>query len=137
MMIERPPIWIVMSLNDNREASIHAICTEEDRAELYKKALDVDEFLRLQTVWIDKTEANHLWVWNLAKESRPINARDYLPQLEHIDQLETVNAALLEALETIGHVADTPYPVDKQWLSHFVTEAIRKAKSQHGTLKGE
>ena len=98
-MIDRPPIWIVMSLNNNREASIHAMCTEKDRAELYKIAIEKDPRQNLMKVWITETEANHLWMWNLAQESRPINARDYLPQLEYIDQLKTTNAALLEALE--------------------------------------
>ena len=46
---------------------------------------------------------------------------------DEVAQLESQNAALLEALETIQNVADTPYPVDKTWLAHFATEAIRKA----------
>ncbi len=39
-------------------------------------------------------------------------------------------AELLEALETLSVVADTPYPIDKKWLSHFVAEAIHKAKEK-------
>lgn len=45
-------------------------------------------------------------------------------------ELESTNAALLEALETLSAVADTPYPIDKKWLSHFVAEAIHKAKEK-------
>ena len=37
---------------------------------------------------------------------------------------------LLEVLETLSVVADTPYPIDKKWHSHFVAEAVRKAKGE-------
>lgn len=51
-------------------------------------------------------------------------------RLASVPKLEATNATLLEALETINAVANTPYPVDKQWLEHFVVETIRKGKEK-------
>ena len=45
-----------------------------------------------------------------------------------IEELAAQSAALLDALETLHAVSETPYPIDKRWLGHFTTEAIRKAK---------
>ena len=80
--IEQSPIWIVMSLNENREAFCHAVCTNEERASIYKELIEKEPHLNVIKVWVNKSEANHLWVWNLAQESRPINARDYIPLRE-------------------------------------------------------
>lgn len=55
------------------------------------------------------------------KLTQAVNDKD----LELFESQELV-AALLETLQTLSAVADTPYPIDKQWLSHFVTEAIHK-----------
>ena len=108
--LERPPIWIVMSLNQNREAFIHAVCTDEERAELYKEGIERDPMLKNPlSVWIEESEANHLWMWNLTQESRPINARDYLPMQDRIAQLEEENQRLMDCKATVEAIAETIY----------------------------
>jgi hypothetical protein len=61
----------------------------------------------------------------VAKLSQAVNDKD-----QELFESQELVAALLEALETLSVVADTPYPVDKQWLVHFVAAAIRKAKGE-------
>ena len=90
----------------------------------------LDESLPSRWIWIagdlqeigvqvDRLESQN------TKLSQAANDKD-----QELFESQELVGNLLEALETLSVVADTPYPIDKKWLSHFVTEAIRKAKEK-------
>lgn len=64
----RIPLWIVIGLGKTGNLIINAICLEQSRANKYRKILQEqidDDFGSLIKVWIEKSEANHLYQWEM------------------------------------------------------------------------
>lgn len=55
------PIWLVWSLTVRNKIILNAMCLEQGRAAGYRKALMGESHAHLARVWIEKTEANHLY----------------------------------------------------------------------------
>ena len=95
----------------------------------------IQELQEVRKAWEDSVKYAHkleLRVQELEKTEAHFEAELNATQNDYARYklLKETNVELLEALETLSVVADTPYPIDKKWLSHFVAEAVRKAKEK-------
>lgn len=55
------PIWLVWSWTMQGLHVLHAVCLEHSRAVLYRDALMMEEHIRRLKIWIEPSQANHLF----------------------------------------------------------------------------
>jgi len=69
MMIDknqnRIPCWIVYSLSTGGNLTMHAICLTNSRANTYRKALEYEENIQRVRIWIEASEVNHLFNYDI------------------------------------------------------------------------
>jgi len=64
-MQNRIPCWLVWSLSTGGNATMHAICLTNSRARGYRKALLREENIQRVRIWIEPSEINHLFCYDL------------------------------------------------------------------------
>ncbi len=55
------PAWLVWSWTMQGLHVLHAICLEYSRAVIYRKALMMEEHIQRLKIWIEPSQANHLF----------------------------------------------------------------------------